>query len=120
MTQQPIKRRNPFERAVEEKPAPKPAAVVLEPEDAVEDDTFIEEEPVIVKPVRQQPAPRQQRTTPRQQYYVPEEVRREKYTSTMEVNLKRQIKIVCATRGIMFAKFVEDACKEKLAREGSK
>ena len=51
---------------------------------------------------------------------MPEEVRREKYTSTMEVSLKRQIKIVCATRGIMFAKFVEDACREKLMREGNK
>ncbi|MCM1514663.1 MAG: hypothetical protein NC090_06705 [Anaeroplasma bactoclasticum] len=120
MTQQPIKRRNPFERTVEEKPATKSATVVLETEDTVEDDAFVEEEPVIVKPVRQQPTPKQQRATPRQQYYIPEEVRREKYTSTMEVNLKRQIKIVCATRGIMFAKFVEDACKEKLAREGIK
>ncbi len=120
MTQQPIKRRNPFERVVEEKPEVKAPTAAPEVEDAVEDDVFVEDETVIVKPVRQQTAPRQQRTTTRQQYYVPEEVRREKYTSTMEVSLKRQIKIVCATRGIMFAKFVEDACREKLIREGNK
>ena len=51
--------------------------------------------------------------------YVSEgEPNREKYTSTMDVMLRRQIKIACATRGIMFAKFVEDACREKLAKEG--
>ena len=36
----------------------------------------------------------------------------------MDVTLRRQIKIACAERGIMFAKFVEDACREKLAKEG--
>ena len=34
------------------------------------------------------------------------------------LRLRRQIKIACAERGIMFAKFVEDACREKLAKEG--
>lgn len=120
MTQQPIKRRNPFERVSEEKVETKVTNPILETEDIVENDDFVEEEPVVVKPVRQPQPPKQQRTVVRQQYYVPEEVKREKYTSTMEVSLKRQIKIVCATRGIMFAKFVEDACKEKLAREGIK
>lgn len=120
MTQQPIKRRNPFERVAEEKVEAKIATPASEEEEAIVNDDFFEEEPVVVKPVRQQPAPKQQRTVTRQQYYVPEEVKREKYTSTMEVSLKRQIKIVCATRGIMFAKFVEDACREKLAREGIK
>lgn len=120
MTQQPIKRRNPFERVTEEKVETKTTAPVLETEDVVESDVFVEDEPIVVKPIRQQSAPRQQRTVARQQYYVPEEIKREKYTSTMEVSLKRQIKIVCATRGIMFAKFVEDACREKLSREGIK
>ena len=43
---------------------------------------------------------------------------REKFTSTMEQSLRRSIKIVCAQRGIMFAQFVEEACREKLKKEG--
>lgn len=43
---------------------------------------------------------------------------REKYTSTMEMNLRKKIKIACAMKGIMFAQFIEEACIEKLKREG--
>ncbi len=54
-----------------------------------------------------------------QNYYVQQEVEvRDKFTSTMEQSLRRSIKVVCAQRGIMFAQFVEDACREKLEREG--
>lgn len=41
-----------------------------------------------------------------------------KYTSTMDKTLRRKIKIVCATQGIMFSEFIEKACREKLKREG--
>gem|GEM_PF-784105 len=47
-------------------------------------------------------------------------VEREKYTATMDTNLRRRIKIACATRGMMFSQFIEEACAEKLAREGVK
>ena len=54
-----------------------------------------------------------------QNYYMQQEVEvRDKFTSTMEQSLRRSIKVVCAQRGIMFAQFVEDACREKLEREG--
>ena len=43
---------------------------------------------------------------------------RVKYTSTMDKNLRRDIKIICAQRGLLFASFIEDACREKLRREG--
>ena len=43
---------------------------------------------------------------------------RVKYTSTMDRKLRRSIKIICAERGLMFATFVEEACREKLRREG--
>jgi hypothetical protein len=43
---------------------------------------------------------------------------RDKYTSTMDPALRKRIKIACAMRGIMFAQFVEDACREKLTKEG--
>lgn len=65
-------------------------------------------------------AQKQPKQVVRQQYYHQEDVNREKYTSTMDITLRRQIKIACATRGIMFAKFVEDACREKLQREGGR
>lgn len=54
----------------------------------------------------------------KQYYAASNEVSRDKFTSTMETSLRRSIKIVCAERGIMFAQFVEDACREKLQREG--
>lgn len=115
MNSQPIKRRNPFEmpKEVEEKEASIEKEVVTTK--VIEEPVYIEEKPV----VRQQPKQtRQPRVVQRQQYYQPEDLNREKYTSTMDVSLRRQIKIACATRGIMFAKFVEDACREKLEREG--
>jgi hypothetical protein len=65
-----------------------------------------------------EPAKKQPRVVQRQQYIQQDDANREKYTSTMDVTLRRQIKIACAERGIMFAKFVEDACREKLAKEG--
>jgi hypothetical protein len=47
-------------------------------------------------------------------------VEREKYTATMDPTLRKRIKIACAMNGMMFSQFIEDACKEKLAREGVK
>lgn len=43
---------------------------------------------------------------------------KDKYTATMDRALRTQIKIACATKGIMFSQFIEDACREKLSREG--
>lgn len=121
MNQQPIKRRNPFETPrVEEK-----VETVIEPtveeeivEEVVEEPVYVAPKPVTVHQPRQQQVQKPVRQSQKQQYYVQEDVNKEKYTSTMDIALRRQIKIACATRGIMFAKFVEDACREKLAREG--
>lgn len=63
----------------------------------------------------------QQRVVSREtkNYYANQQLEtREKFTSTMEQSLRRSIKIVCAQRGIMFAQFVEEACREKLKKEG--
>jgi hypothetical protein len=49
-----------------------------------------------------------------------ETVEREKYTATMDPTLRKRIKIACAMNGMMFSQFIEEACKEKLAREGVK
>ena len=36
----------------------------------------------------------------------------------MDPEIRRSIKIACAKRGILFAQYLEDACREKLRREG--
>ena len=124
MNNQPVKRRNPFDR-------PKPDLVekhaeIQEEIKEIEQEETLEsqpayEEPVIQKPVK--PAQRNSYTGTRQnkQKYIPVESQdRQKYTSTMEVTLRRKIKIICATRGIMFSEFIEEACREKLQREGER
>lgn len=122
MNNQPVKRRNPFE-------TPKASGVteeIKEPviEEVKEEELFevepveqVEEEPVYhkapTKPVAKQP-----QKSSRSRYSEPEDENREKFTSTMDVRLRRKIKIVCAQRGIMFSSFIEEACREKLKREG--
>ena len=125
MNQQPIKRRNPFETPKVEERVQEPVIVEETIQEVEEEPVYVEPKPVYVEPKpvathqpRQQPVQKPVRVSNKQQYYVQEDANREKYTSTMDITLRRQIKIACATRGIMFAKFVEDACREKLAREG--
>ena len=87
-------------------------------EEIEQEPLYVAPKPVQIQQPRQQQVQKPVRQSQKQQYYVQEDANREKYTSTMDIALRRQIKIACATRGIMFAKFVEDACREKLAREG--
>lgn len=54
---------------------------------------------------------------PIEQVKTPE---RDKYTATMDPTLRKRIKIACAMSGMMFSEFIEEACKEKLSREGVK
>ena len=56
----------------------------------------------------------------KQKVVVSDDNNREKYTATMDVSLRRSIKVFCAENGKMFSEFVEDACKEKLSREGGR
>ena len=111
MNQQPIKRRNPFEvpKMVEEETT----SQIQDEEEVLE--TNYEQPKVVTQTTSTiRTAQKQPKQVVRQQYY------HQKYTSTMDITLRRQIKIACATRGIMFAKFVEDACREKLQREGGR
>lgn len=114
--QQPIKRKNPFELKFEqEQEEIKEKEQKIEQENEVEED--YEEEIIVQKPIQQKKV---QRVVQKQTYIPEESVDRQKYTSTMDVMLRRRIKVFCAQRGIMFAKFVEDACREKLNREGNR
>ena len=127
MNDQPKKRKNPFDRVIS-----------IEPEETKEE--VVEE--VVTQPVYneqvpqqnydnynsgynyttqvQQPATRTPRKTQKPQYIQPMDAPKEKYTATMDVSLRRKIKIYCATNGRMFSEFIEEACREKLLREGVK
>lgn len=148
MNQQPTKRRNPFEKMISsvEKEIETPVVEETNEEIAqpieeriVEEPIYVEEEPVqtqhrqeyqpqpqYYQPVQAQKQPvRQNYSAPKvvnrqtKNYYAPQQNEiRDKFTSTMEQSLRRSIKVVCAQRGIMFAQFVEEACREKLNREG--
>jgi hypothetical protein len=107
------KRTNPFE--VEQQ---KDSEEELKEEKEIQiEEPVIEKEviaPVKVQKVTSKPATKASKG----RYIQDEDLGRQKYTATMDENLRRRIKITCARRGIMFSQFVEDACKEKLNREG--
>lgn len=112
-----------------------PVVNEVEPEPVIEEVKTVQQpvyQPQPQQQIHSQPQYYQQKQQPRQtqqqnrvvkrqtqNYYMQQEVEvRDKFTSTMEQSLRRSIKVVCAQRGIMFAQFVEDACREKLEREG--
>lgn len=43
---------------------------------------------------------------------------REKYTATMEKELRKRLKVAAAMKGIQVSTFIEEAIAEKLEREG--
>ena len=99
------KRNNPFSSTVTQKHAK--IEPYVEENDDFEEETVIEVKKPIQKPSKKQ--------------IVEQELEKDrvKYTSTMDRKLRRAIKIICAERGLLFASFVEEACKEKLRREGA-
>ena len=119
MSDELTKRKNPFEM--------KRTPVV---EEEIQENEYEEEEEEVEEPVKTTPTPapkpsyyektvsRTTKPSKNTKYIEVEENAREKYTSTMDIELKRTIKILCATRGIKFSQFIEDACREKLKREG--
>lgn len=126
----PKKRTNPFEtpiKAPKEEKIEKPEEVV-ETEVEVEQPEEIIEEVVEPTPVVRRPAPKpapktstkQPKTSTRTTYVYEDSDNRQKYTATMDIKLRRRIKVVCAQRDIMFSQFIEMACIEKLEREGER
>lgn len=43
---------------------------------------------------------------------------RDKYTATMDKELRKRVKVAAAMKDIQLSTFIEEACKEKLEREG--
>ena len=130
----PKKRTNPFEKPItapkEEKQVP-----VVEPEEEIEEvevevaepeeeiEEYVEPTPVIKKPAPKsapKPAAKPSRSNTRNMYVYDDTEERMKYTATMSKELRRRIKVVCAQRDIMFSQFIEQACIEKLNREGDR
>ena len=130
MNNMPKKRTNPFAKPITpekeerieeivEKPVAEPEVIGEEPE--IEE--YVEPVQQVRQPVQRQTpktAPKPQRQSAKNYYIQEDQADRQKYTSTMDVKLRRRIKIVCATRGIMFSEFIEIACREKLDREGER
>ena len=111
------KRTNPFASPLKmEEPKEKKIEIVEEPVEEYEEEEIETYQPQIERYVPQQPQRQAQKTS----YSAPRTNSRDKYTSTMDQNLRRKIRIECAKRGILFKTFVEEACREKLAREGVK
>lgn len=130
----PKKRTNPFEKPItaakeekievvvkEEPKNEEPVEELVEQEEEFEE--YVEPTPVVKKvapkPVAKS-APKQTKSGSRNSVVYVESDDRLKYTATMDRELRRRIKIVCATREIMFSQFIEQACIEKLNREGDR
>ena len=127
MNEQPKKRPNPFDRVFnieqEEKKEEYVEEIVQQP---TQQEVIVQQQSDIVNPnynyntQTQTITTRTTRKNQKPQYIQPVEVPKEKYTATMDVSLRRKIKIYCATNGRMFSEFIEEACREKLLREGIK
>jgi hypothetical protein len=120
MNNQPIKRRNPFETPIVNENEQENVRQESVQTPIVEKQTVYVQEPPRKTYEQPQNYSKQSRRSTRQFEEEQLDGRRDKYTSTMETQLRRKIKIVCATRGIMFADFVSEACREKLSREEGK
>ena len=130
----PKKRTNPFEKPITaakeekietvtkvEQKIEEPVEEIVENLDEIEE--YVEPTPVVKKispkPVAKS-TPKPVRSGSSNQVVYVESEDRLKYTVTMDRELRRRIKIVCATREIMFSQFIEQACIEKLNREGDR
>lgn len=120
MNEQPRKRTNPFDKPkfVDETPVQEESFEENEVE-VIQQPQQVREEPVRTYQYVQQPQ-KQTRRQPKPQYIPVNDGPKDKYTATMDVDLRRTIKIYCATNGKMFSEFIEEACREKLLREGVK
>lgn len=80
--------------------------------------SILDEQPKIVEeePVKQVKEPVVQKSAPQKK--IVDDANREKYTATMEKSLRKRVKIAAATAGIQVSTFIEEACLEKLEKEG--
>ena len=106
------KRANPLaqtvtQQPVESKPAPQPTYVAPEPQPIAQPTP----QPVYTAP---QPVYRPAKQPAAMQV----DQNREKYTATMDKNIRRRVKIACANTGVQFSQYIEAAVIEKMRKEG--
>ena len=109
------KRNNPFadvgSTVTQQQPAPTPVQTVETPVRVIETPVQVVETPVqVVQKTVSKPVTQVKK--------VIDDANREKYTATMEKTLRKRVKIAAATAGIQVSTFIEEACLEKLEREG--
>ncbi len=120
------KRSNPLAQTVA---AAEPQKQTIQQEPVVQKQTIQQEVPVQTQFVQQEPViqskPAPKTVQQPQNYYyqqpqtpVVSNNNREKYTATMEKELRIRVKVASARKGIQFSQFVEEAVLEKLRREG--
>lgn len=80
--------------------------------------SIVSEQPQVVEQPVEQPVVQQVAPKPAPVKKVVDDANREKYTATMEKSLRKRVKIAAATAGIQVSTFIEEACLEKLEREG--
>ena len=81
-------------------------------------------QPTFVEQPQQQPQPVY--TAPVQPTYRAQkqviaqvaDLSREKYTATMDKDIRRRVKIACANKGVQFSQYIEEAVIEKMRKEG--
>ena len=130
----PKKRTNPFEKPITiqkedvvepvinvKEETEDPVVEFEEPEQEVEQypQTVIVNKKAVQKSTPKQPQKVTRSSSKNSVVYI-ESDERLKYTATMDRELRRRIKVVCAQRDIMFSQFIEQACIEKLNREGDR
>ena len=123
MNEQVKKRVNPFDRPNSNEQEP----IIEQIETPTQIEPQIQQQPVYeapqntyYRPQQQQQTVRQPKRQAKQQYIQQMDGPKEKYTATMDVSLRRSIKVFCAENGKMFSEFVEDEKKKKLSREGGR
>lgn len=87
---------------------------------------IVEEQPKVIQQptmIQQQPVQPQIRKAVQQPiYYQPQnnvrDENREKYTATMDKELRIRVKIAAAKKGMQVSQYIEEAVLEKMGREG--
>lgn len=79
-----------------------------------EPEVVVKEEPKPVETVKPVAKPAPKKVVVKEE----DDPNREKYTATMEKTLRRRVKIAAIELGLQVSSFIEEACREKLEREG--
>ena len=114
----PFKKRNSPVTSVQPTVAPvqeqTPKQVVVNEPVVAQETVYVEQPKVVHQPVR--------KAVSQPVYYQTQnnlkDNNREKYTATMEKDLRIRVKIAATKKGMQFSQYIEEAVLEKMGREG--